>query len=234
LLRRFLAWGGARAMIRVLIVAEIRLYREGLADMLREETGVDVVATASGADDAVRALREKHPDIVLLDVGIPDNAWLARALVAAVPGTLIVAVAVPEAEDSVVACAEAGVAGYVTREGSVEDVVAAVEAVARGEILCSPRMAASLFQRIATLALERSPESIESRLTNRELEILDLIDQGLSNKEIARRLTIELSTVKNHVHNILDKLNVTRRSEAAARVRAERTPLTNARASAEI
>jgi DNA-binding NarL/FixJ family response regulator len=85
-------------------------------------------------------------------------------------------------------------------------------------------MAASLFQRIATLALERSPQSIESRLTARELEILDLIDQGLSNKEIARRLTIELSTVKNHVHNILEKLNVSRRSEAAARARAEREP----------
>jgi DNA-binding NarL/FixJ family response regulator len=211
-------------MIGVLIVAEIRLYREGLADMLRAEPGVDVVGTAAGADEAVRALRERHHDVVLVDVGLPDNAWLVRALLAAVPGTRIVALAVPEVEDSVVACAEAGVAGFVTREGSVEDVVAAVEAVARGETLCSPRMAASLFQRIATLALERSPQSIESRLTARELEILDLIDQGLSNKEIARRLTIELSTVKNHVHNILEKLNVTRRAEAAARARAERAP----------
>ena len=212
-------------VIGVLIVAEIRLFREGLADMLRDEPGVDVIGTAAGADEAVPLLREQHPDVVLLDVALPENAWLARALVAAVPGTQIVALAVPEIEESVVACAEAGVAGFVTREGSVEDVVAAVEAVARGETLCSPRMAASLLRRIATLALERSPESIESRLTRRELEILDLIDQGLSNKEIARRLTIELSTVKNHVHNILEKLNVTRRWEAVARVRAERAPL---------
>ena len=84
------------------------------------------------------------------------------------------------------ACAEAGVAGYVTRDASVEDVVAAVESAARGEVLCSPRMVATLFERVATLALERSPASIESRLTARELEILNLIDQGLSNKEIAR------------------------------------------------
>ncbi len=209
-------------MIRVLIVAEIRLYREGLAEMLQGEPEIDVVATASGADEAVRELRERQPDVVLLDVAIPENAWLARALMAAVPGARIVALAVPEIEQEVLACAEAGVAGYVTREGSVEDVVAAVSAVARGEVLCSPRMAASLFQRVATLALERSPASIETRLTNRELEILDLIDQGLSNKEIARRLTIELSTVKNHVHNILDKLNVNRRAEAAARARAQR------------
>jgi two-component system, NarL family, nitrate/nitrite response regulator NarL len=206
-------------MIRVLIVAEIRLYREGLAAMLRAESaGIDVVATAAGADDAVRGLRELSPDIVLLDMA-PDNAWLVRALEAAVPGTRVVALAVPENEREVLACAEAGVAGFVTRDASVEDVAAAVQSAARGEVLASPRMVATLFARIATLALERSPESIESRLTARELEILNLIDQGLSNKEIARRLTIELSTVKNHVHNIFEKLNVSRRSEAAARRR---------------
>ena len=212
-------------MIRVLIVAEIRLFREGLVEMLQPEPGVEVVATAAGADEAVRALRDREPDVVLLDLATPRDTWLVRALLAAVPGTRVIALAVPEREEDVLACAEAGVAGYVAREGSVEDVVAAVEAAARGETLCSPRMAASLFQRVATLALERSPATIETRLTSRELEVLDLIDQGLSNKEIARRLTIEVSTVKNHVHSILDKLNVSRRAEAAARVRAERAPL---------
>jgi DNA-binding NarL/FixJ family response regulator len=210
---------------RVLIVAHIRLYREGLAEMLQAEERIDVVGTAAGADEAVDALRREDPDVVLLDMAIPDNVWLVRALVAAVPGTKVVALAVPDVEREVLACAEAGVAGYVTREGSVEDLVAAVESVARGEMLCSPRMAATLLQRVATLALERSPAGIEARLTGRELQILDLIDQGLSNKEIARRLTIELSTVKNHVHNILEKLNVTRRGEAAARARAARSPL---------
>jgi two-component system nitrate/nitrite response regulator NarL len=212
-------------MTRVLIVAEIRLYREGLAEMLQQEPGIGVVGVAAGADEAVRALRAECPDVVLLDMAIQDNAWLIRALIAAVPGTRVVALAVPEIEREVLACAEAGVAGYVTRDGSIEDVVAAVESAARGELLCSPRIAATLFQRVATLALERAGETIESRLTNRELEILDLIDQGLSNKEIARRLTIELSTVKNHVHNILDKLKVNRRAEAAALARAERSPL---------
>src|SRR6478672_10443654 len=215
-------------MTRVLVVAEIRLFREGLAEMLRAEPEIEVVATAAGADEAVRALRELAPDVALVDMAIPDNKWLVRALVEAVPGACIVALAVPEIEREVLACAEVGVAGYVTRDGSIEDVVAAVESAARGEILCSPRMAARLFQRVATLALERSP-NIESRLTTRELEILDLIDQGLSNKEIARRLTIELSTVKNHVHNILEKLNVSGRAEAAARARAERGPVAASR-----
>jgi DNA-binding NarL/FixJ family response regulator len=209
-------------MTRVLIVAHIRLYREGLTAMLQGERRIDVVGTATGADEAVAALQACRPDVVLLDTAIPDNVWIVRALVAAVPGTKVVALAVPEVEREVLACAEAGVAGYVTREGSVEDLVAAVESVARGEMVISPRMAATLLQRVATLALEQSPAAIEARLTTREVEILDLIDQGLSNKEIARRLTIELSTVKNHVHNILEKLNVTRRGEAAARARAAR------------
>src|SRR5207244_13114471 len=120
--------------------------------MLRAEPGIDVVATASGADEAVRALRELDPDVGRIDMAIPDNAWLVRALVAAVPGTRVVALAVPEVEREVLACAEAGVAGYVTRDGSVEDVVAAVEGAARGEMLCSPRMAATVVQRVGTLA----------------------------------------------------------------------------------
>jgi DNA-binding NarL/FixJ family response regulator len=209
-------------MIRVLIAAEVRLYREGLADMLRREPGIEIVATSAGADDAVRAVGALAPDVVLVDFPVPEDAWLVRALAAAGPGTRIVALSVVDAEASVIACAESGVAGYVTRDASIEDVVAAIQAAARGEVLCSARMAATLFRRVATLALERSSSSIESRLTQRELEILDLIDQGMSNKEIARKLTIELSTVKNHVHNILEKLQVSRRSEAAAQARAAR------------
>jgi DNA-binding NarL/FixJ family response regulator len=211
--------GVTNEMVRILIVAEVRLFREGLALMLDAEPDFHVTATASSAEEAVHAVRDTTPDVALVDMAIRGNASLVRALVAAVPDTRVVALAVPEIEREVLACAEAGVAGYVTRDASVKDVVAAVESAARGEVLCSPRMVATLFDRIAALALERSPVSVESRLTARELEILDLIDQGLSNKEIARRLTIGLSTVKNHVHNILDKLNVNRRGDAVARRR---------------
>ena len=211
-------------MIRLLLVDEIRLYLEGLAQLLRNEPGIDVVATAAGADEAVRALREQRPDVVLLDVALPENAWLVRGLITAVPGTRIVALAVPDSEQEVVALAEAGIVGYVTRAASVGDLVAVVQAVTRGETLCSPRMVASLFQHIATLTLKQSPAN-ESRLTQRELEILELIEEGLSNKEIARHLTIEISTVKNHVHNILQKLNVSSRTEAAVRARGQRSML---------
>jgi two-component system, NarL family, nitrate/nitrite response regulator NarL len=201
---------------RVVVVAEIRLYREGLADMLRGEPGMDVAATASGVDEAVRALREHEPDVVLIDMAIPDNAWVVRGLVAAVPGTRVVALAVPEVEREVLACAEAGVAGYVPREGSADELVDTLRHAVRGEALCSPAIVGTLFRQVAALATDRRPRTAVGRLTARERQIMQLVDRGLTNREIASRLGIELSTVKNHIHNILDKLQVRRRAEAAA------------------
>jgi DNA-binding NarL/FixJ family response regulator len=101
----------------------------------------------------------------------------------------------------------------------MEDLAAVVESVSRGETLCSPGIAANLFDRVAALSRERQLEPVEEKLTARELDVLRLIEEGRANKEIATALSIELPTVKNHVHRILEKLNVHRRSEAAARAR---------------
>jgi DNA-binding NarL/FixJ family response regulator len=139
-------------------------------------------------------------------------------LVAAIPEVKVVAFAVPETESDIIACAEAGVAACVTREASFGELVATIERVGSGESLCSPQVAAVLLRRVATLAAARSVEPA-SALTGREREILDLIDEGLSNKQIAQRLCIELPTVKNHVHNLLEKLDVQSRYEAAALMR---------------
>jgi DNA-binding NarL/FixJ family response regulator len=154
------------------------------------------------------------PDIALLDIAMPDGTLTVRALADSAPGVRVVALGVPENDGPVLACAEAGVAGFVPRDGSLEDLVETLKRVVRGEVLCSPRIIGSLFRRVAELAAHPLPPV--GRLTQRELEILGLIDQKLSNKEIARRLTIELSTVKNHVHSILKKLQVRRRADAAA------------------
>jgi two-component system nitrate/nitrite response regulator NarL len=151
---------------------------------------------------------------------MPDSVLAVRSLAAAAPAVKVVAVAVPDSERDVIACVEAGVAGYVTREASVEELVQATLDATRGELHLPPRMAARLVRHVAELATDRPGP--EARLTSRELEIVDLIDDGLSNKQIAQRLCIEVPTVKNHVHNILEKLQVDRRSEAAARVRARR------------
>jgi two-component system, NarL family, nitrate/nitrite response regulator NarL len=114
--------------------------------------------------------------------------------------------------------AEEGTAGYVPRDAGLADLEACVHSVARGEALYTPRMAAALLRRIAALAAERRPQPPRAKLTLREREIAALMREGLSNKEIASVLSIEASTVKNHVHNILAKLDVHRRAEAAARL----------------
>lgn len=207
-------------MIRVAIVADIRLYREGLAEFLRRHPAIAVVATVADWSQSLVAVHDLEPDVVLLDMAMPDGILAVRSIAAAVPAAKVVAVAVPDSERDVIACVEAGVAGYITREASVEELVQATIDAARGELHLPPRMAARLFRHVAEMATERPGP--EARLTTRELEIVDLIDDGLSNKQIAQRLCIEVPTVKNHVHNILEKLHVDRRSEAAARIRARR------------
>jgi two-component system nitrate/nitrite response regulator NarL len=133
---------------------------------------------------------------------------------------VLVALGVPEQEESVIRCAEAGIAAFVTRESSLPELVRVLQSALRGETLCSPSMARALLGRLATLAAEREPKPATAVLTVREVEILGLIDEGLSNKQIAARLVIELPTVKNHVHNILGKLDVRRRGDAAKQLRA--------------
>jgi two-component system, NarL family, nitrate/nitrite response regulator NarL len=201
----------------IFIVADIRLYREGLARCLAENC--DVVGTASDGEEAVQGVIELRPDLVLLDMMMLESASTVRAIVELDSRVRVVALAVPETERHVVACAEAGISGYVPRQASLQDLVATIDRVAKGEALCSPRIVAGLFRRVAALAAERPPDSPRTMLTAREAEIVDLIDQGLSNKEIAGQLFIEVATVKNHVHNLLEKLQVHRRAEAAARVR---------------
>ncbi len=206
-------------MIRVLIVDDTRLYREGLAHILGREDDISVVGTAARREESLVCVRDLHPDLVLLHMAMPDSMATLRAVVNAAPEVKIVALGVAESESEVIACAEAGVAGYLLRDGSLDDLMATVQSVARGEMLCSPRIAATLLKRVASLAAERQSWKTQAHLTSREIEIVQFIDQGLSNKEIARRLSIEVRTVKNHVHNILEKLQVHRRGEAAALVR---------------
>jgi DNA-binding NarL/FixJ family response regulator len=209
-------------MISVIILADIRLYREGLADVLGRRVDFRVVGTATGDTEGVACVRETHPDVALVDMAMLDSAGIVRSLTTLTPDVKVIALAVPETDSHVLACAEAGIAGYVPREGSLDDLVAALHGVARGEAFCSPRIAASLLRRIAVLTGQRPPATATGRLTPRELEILDLIDRRLTNREIANRLCIELATVKNHVHNILEKLQIRGRNDAAAWMRSYR------------
>jgi len=208
---------GQSQTVRLVIAAEIRLYREGLSSLLSPEGDVVVVGTAAEPGETLRAVTELRPDVALIDLGTERGLATVRALRREAPDIRLVTLGVDDADDDVLVWAEAGVSGYVARDASFEDLVETVRAVARGELRCSPRLAATLLRRVTTLAGEARPAA--TTLTRREREISSLLEAGLSNKEIASRLYIELPTVKNHVHSILKKVGAHRRGEAAALLR---------------
>ena len=203
-------------MVDVVVMGSVRVYRDAVAAALDRRADLQVVAVVGSSDEAVAWLRGHGADVVVADAATSAGIRAVEALSAVAPAAKVVALAGVDDGWGVIACAEAGVSGFVTCEGAVDDVAAAVSAVARGESACSPTVAATLPRRVSTVA-RRTGEP--SKLTPREREILALIDDGLSNKEIAADLSIEVSTVKNHVHNILEKLGARRRSEAVARAR---------------
>jgi two-component system nitrate/nitrite response regulator NarL len=200
--------------LRLFVIVPIRFYREGLAEILGKLPDVAKVETATEGRDGIAHVRQFSPDIVLLDMSLQDSSETARALMRIVPEAKVVALGVPETEAHVVACAEVGIAGYVPFDGSLNDLVASVRAVARGETVCSAKISATLMRRVAVLAqLGEAPRRPTARLTTREEQIVDLIVLGLANREIARQLGIELCTVKNHVHHILEKLGLRHRAD---------------------
>ena len=202
-------------MIRLLIVSRIRLYREGLAQALAPIDTLDVVAQLSDREATLANLRNTNVDAVVIDMSTAEDHALARDVRATAPGIPIVALGVRESESDILSCVEAGVATYVTHDESLDDLVIAVHNAVRGELVCSPHFAGSLVRRVADLAAERHQDFAETPLTRRECEIGNLLKQNLSNKEIAVRLGIEEATVKNHVHNLLEKLRVHSRTDAA-------------------
>ena len=212
-------WAGATMGITVVVAAEVRFYREGLAGFLELQPAITVADTAVSQADTVEKVRRCCPDVLLLDMTMTDSLDTVRAVGALDPPVRVVALAVWDNERDVIACAEAGIAGYVPREGSLADLLRTIEYVARDELIVSPRIAASLLRRIAALAASGHAGAPEVELTSREQEIVRLIDEGLSNKQIAARLGIETATAKNHVHNILEKLQVERRSQIGRRLR---------------
>lgn len=200
--------------VSVLVASDIRLYREGLEQMLRERPGIRVGPGALTAAETLQRVHEMRPAVLLLDMGMEGALAAARQIGRQIRGTRVVALGMPEFETEILSCAAVGVSGYVTRSASIADVLEAIQAAARGEVRCSPRVAGILFRHIASLSQERPAPAPIPTLTVREMQILELLRQGMSNKMISRTLGIELPTVKNHVHSILAKLGVHRRAEA--------------------
>jgi len=176
-----------------------------------------VIGAASDHAAAFSIIQRDQPDVAVVDMAMRGAFELLRSVRIDAPNTHAVAFAIDEDVSTIIECAEAGAAGYVTVDGSIDDLAHAIGRAAADELLCPPHVAAELFRRMADLSERRaSPGVTPGELTMREKEVLALLRPGLSNKAIASALNISQATVKNHVHHVLDKLKVGNRQQAAA------------------
>ena len=211
--------GAITAKTGVVIASSVRLVREGLVASLRDRD--DIVIDAVNLDpDGIARIAAIAPDVVLVDVGHTDPTVVTPLLKIACSEAKLVAFALAEIDDDVFACAAAGFSGYVPRESGADELYRCLMDVAGGRMNCAPHITAAMFSRLSHLLQKLPARMALPALTARESEILALAEEGISNKEIARQLRISSATVKNHIHNILLKLQVGRRGEAVARLRA--------------
>jgi len=193
-----------------------------IASALEDEPDIDIVGCATTIEEALQIIQENKVDVALVSTQFPDQGAikLTQSIIEIKPSTKVLALGLTENRERVLRYVEAGAIGYVLRDDSLDDLINTIRAAQSGEAYVSPEIAAAMMERITELAhlfadVEHSVAE-SSGLTPREIEVLDLIGQGLTNQEIAEQLFIEVGTVKNHVHSILDKLNVNTRGEAAA------------------
>lgn len=213
--RRAVEWECLRE-VGILIVDDCVLYRDSLASSLAAN-GVPTVGHAWDTPTLVTAICQNSPCVVLLNIATRNSAELLRAALVTDPELRVVVLGVSDDdENEVIACAEAGVAGYHTRTESFDDLLTLLTKVAAGESFCTPRVSAILLRRLSKLATQEARAPKELVLTAREAQILDMLRLGMSNRDIAEGLCIAVHTVKNHVHSVLTKLGVGTRAEAVA------------------
>jgi DNA-binding NarL/FixJ family response regulator len=203
--------------LRVLIVDDHDLFRTGLRNLL-EEQGVVIVGEAGTGAEAVRIVRELAPDVVVMDLNMPGMGGVeaTRNITALAPLTRVLMLTISDEDSDVMDAILAGACGYLLKDASVQDLVAGIRAAARGESLISPHIAAKVLQRVrATSAQPEIAETIRAELSDREIEVLKLIANGKDNALIAAELHISPKTVKNHISNILMKLQIDNRIQAA-------------------
>jgi DNA-binding NarL/FixJ family response regulator len=217
--------GGAGASpvttsIALVLIEDNRLLREGITAMIHTQPGFKVLAASADVDEAMQRVREAKPNVVLLDFGLEshDSLRLTATVHEDVPGARVIVMGLlPRAED-IAEYVNAGASGFIMKDASFEEFFSTIRAVALGVQVLPHALTNSFFDHIAKEALRGSKQKrLESvRLTNRERQVIDLLGEGLSNKEIAIRLHVAVHTVKSHVHNVLEKLALHSRLEVAA------------------
>lgn len=205
------------AKLRILIVDDHILFREGLAGLLRSQEDTDVVGECGTVDEAVEFALRLKPDVILMDFSLPDGTGLdaTRKILKEEPETQIIFLTVHDNDERLIAAMRAGAKGYLLKNLSVNKLLASLRALQRGEAAISRTMMARILEEFATSPPPTSPSpSPLIGLTAREIEVLQELADGITNQEIAARLFISENTVKNHIHNILEKLNINNRREA--------------------
>src|SRR5689334_3103082 len=215
---------GARGVpdpIRVLVVDDHALFRRGLEMVLTEEPDIELVGEASDGAEAVEKAGEALPDVVLMDIRMPKSSGIeaCRAMKDLTPSAKIVMLTISDEEEDLFEAIRAGASGYLLKDIPYDEVAEAVRSVHGGQSLINPSMAGKLLTEFATLAKrdteeERVQHVAPPKLTDREMEVLKLVARGMNNRDIAKELFISENTVKNHVRNILEKLQIHSRMEA--------------------
>ena len=199
--------------LRVLVVDDSPLFRQGLGNLLNNRPGLEVVGMAGDGLEAVEKARETVPDVVLMDIIMPDCDGLeaTRIIKQEMPNVQIVMLTVSESEENLFKAIKLGARGYLLKSVEAEELIQVLHGLSRGETYVAPGIAARILREFAL------PSRAAEHISNREKDVLRLVAQGLSNKEIAGALSISPSTVKNHLRNIMEKLHVRNRVEAAIR-----------------
>jgi len=222
---RDIATSAAPAPISLVLIDDNRLLREGIAALIHTQPGFKVLAATADAEEALNKVREARPDVVLLDFGLGnhDSLSLTAMVHGEVPAARIIVMGLMPLQQDVAHYVRAGASGFIMKDASFEDFFATIRAVAGGAEVLPQALTSSLFTQIAKSAVAGSKaRALEAvRLTARERQVIDLLGEGLSNKEISTRMNIAIHTVKSHVHNVLEKLALHSRLEVAAFTHAE-------------
>lgn len=212
--------------IQLILIEDNRLLREGICSMLKKEPGIEIVAAFGDRDFALAKMKKLKPGLVLLDLGLANqnSLQLVKSMKSKYPEIKIIVMDLFPVEDDILQFVEAGVSGFILKDATVADFIQTIRSVADGERILPPTMTGSLFSQIMEYGIKElgsSKLAATVRMTKREREIVELIAQGLANKEIAHKLNISIYTVKSHVHNILEKMALNTRVQIAIYANAE-------------
>jgi DNA-binding NarL/FixJ family response regulator len=209
--------------VKILLIEDNRILRDGIASLINAQPDLKVVASSGGSRDTLLQVRTTKPQVVLIDLGLRNENGLriVTTLVKEMPRVRVIGMGLIPSQLDIVEFVEAGAAGFILKEATVEDLLGTIRAVARGIKILPPLLTESLFTHVIEQALRQGkgmlPDAV--RMTKREREVIVLIAEGLSNKEIAQRLNLSTYTVKSHIHNILEKMALHSRLQIATHFR---------------